>query len=454
MAYDFLVFGLVDHTNDTFFDGIHSVSAGHWLTVEFDGSVSTYPYWTLPVNESDEPFSVDLARRSTEMIQGLLTSAVQIRLRSDVPVGFCLSGGLDSSTIVTIADKLIKEIPLSQVGAILHTFTGYFDDKALDEREFAYEVENQTSVHSHKFSPSSDAFFADFDRMLWHQEQPFGGPSVFLQYHLMQQVSMAGIRVILDGQGGDELFGGYFRYHGVHFRGLLRNLKLKQTLEALQTMEFVMLKHAAYQMLTANLPNRLAKPIARKTGPNLHWFCPEYLASLKSREDAWFAGLPNGRLNDVLANDLTRLSLPKLLRFEDRNSMAFSIEARTPYADDHPLIEYLSTLPGSIKFHSSVSKYLLREAMVEILPEKVRLRRSKLGYSVPQQAWVRELEANGLMQRLMDWDNPYTTKDSLRDLGESAWENSKDTQLLWKLLELKRWEDMFLGNLSMKHSSH
>ena len=204
VIYDFLKFGMLKYTNESFFWEIRKLPQGHYLIIDFDGNLTQQRYWHLQTSnalESDEVKSDSYIEHFLE----LFMNSVRLRLRSDVPVGSCLSGGLDSSSIVCVASQVLaSQVLLDTPPKRQKTFSSCFDDKNFDERRYIEDVVSQTQVDSHYIFPTAEGFLRELDQLLWHQEEPFISTSIYAQWTVMQRAHTEGIKVILDGQGADE----------------------------------------------------------------------------------------------------------------------------------------------------------------------------------------------------------------------------------------------------------
>ena len=226
MLASFLVHSRHEDGERTFFREIAQLPGGCTLTVTPGEPPAIRRYWSLPVAGVGR-FDAVGAQLAAGQVRELLFEGVRRRLRSDVPVGFCISGGLDSSSVVSVAQAIVREQPLEQVGSNLRAFTSYFTDAGLDERAYAEAVTGQGSVNHRTTSPTAAGLVEDFARITWHQDEPVSGPGVYMQYDLMRLIASSGVRVVLDGQGGDELFGGYRPHAGAHLLDSLRRLNLR-----------------------------------------------------------------------------------------------------------------------------------------------------------------------------------------------------------------------------------
>ena len=374
LARQFLAWNLLDHEpGETMVSGIMRLPPGHAMVWRQGEGLKIWRYWELHVN--DEPrVSPEQESRLILGFRQIFEETVSLHLRSDVPVGTCLSGGLDSSTIVCVVNLELQRRRLEEKPS-QHTFSACFEDPRLDERPYIEAVVNATGCQSHYVFPSGEGFAKDLERWVWHQEEPVGGSGVYAQYCVARLARENGIKVLLDGQGADEQLAGYRKFILVYLRQLLHaRCYVKAAREAmmffcrpeiLRTSRFV----DARRYLYGSLPESA-----------LLW--PD--GSYPRRPSRLEIGVS---LGSRIEADLTRFSLPPLLRFEDRNMMAFGIESRVPFVD-HKLVEWVARLPASLRLSGGWTKLIMREAFRGILPEPIRTRRSKLGFLTPEPAWL------------------------------------------------------------------
>jgi asparagine synthase (glutamine-hydrolysing) len=441
MVWDFLALGALDHTDETFFADINALGAGQYLIVPFEGQPVRHTYWQLDSVSAEDAANRIVQQTDVDRVRDLVIDAVRLRLRSDVSVGFCLSGGLDSSSIVGVADRLLDEGSRPQVGTQLKVFHTAFDDPRIDEREYVRAVVERSRLTSFYVWPTSAEFVDDYERLLRHQEQPFGGPSVYAQYRVVGLARAAGVKVLLDGQGGDELFAGYHRHAGLHLAKLLQSGRLEAVRAALLANGVIAGRHALFEQALRTLPSTLAAQLLLWSSTDARLIDRDFGAAYHDRLKRFLAEMRATRsLAQMLAHDLTCHSLPRLLRYEDRNSMAFSLESRVPFADDPRLIECVFALPDAAKLGKGWSKYVLRQAMAGLLPESVRWRRRKLGFSAPEQAWAANLPASPLWDVLCATSSRYIDRRGLDRYIRTAGQRHMRATLLWRLLELVLWE--------------
>ena len=373
----YLTHGYYDHGPKTFFAGVHTLPPGHTLTLQ-DGRESLHCYWDLP-SLADEPLTLNDDDAAAQLLD-LLEDAVRLRLRSDVPLGVNLSGGLDSASLMVIVDRLLQ--PEGEV----QTFTASFADLRYDEQEFASEVSRHTRWARH-FQRLTEAEVWDVaQEALWHQEAPYGGIATLAYHHLHRLTRERGITVLLEGQGMDEMLAGYNYFRPPYYLDLLeqgRWQELRRELRADQANNYFDLAAVrrlragaalnVYQDGTSHLRPQCILPDVRMLAGNQPQFPQPF----------------QEHLTNALYRDLRYTKLPRVLRMNDRLSMAFSRELREPYLD-HRVVEFLFRLPGHQKIRLGHSKFLLRHAMVGRLPDGLRLS-GKRAVVTPQREWLRTL---------------------------------------------------------------
>ncbi len=328
-------------------------------------------YWALERREAPAD-AVDAVRET-------FIDAVRLELRSDVPVGTCLSGGIDSSAIATTVAHLGHDRQ--------KTVTAYFDDAGFDERPFAQAVIDATGAEAHWISFTADDLVENLPAIVQAQGEPFGSTSICAGWYVMREARRAGLKVMLDGQGGDEILAGYRAYFGYRLSDLVRQGRLREAGAELSAFGSVNgPRWAAVALVNPHVPERLrlaARSRLRGSDTLVH---PD-LRGLEAPARANGTVFPD-RLRRQLQLVLTRRGLPELLRYEDRNSMAHSLEARVPFLD-HRLVELMFSLDGGELIHRGETKSVLRRALADLLPAKVRERRDKLGFVTPEARFLR-----------------------------------------------------------------
>jgi asparagine synthase (glutamine-hydrolysing) len=394
----FLIHGNCDYRERTIFQHVTALPAAHALTLDIaSGRMRRWSYWE-PGPKQDWNNLDDGAR--VDLLRDLLLRTTRSHLISDVRAGSCLSGGLDSSAVVGLIGKLWREQPdaATAVGDQFHTFTSCYEYPELDERHYALQMANAIGATPCLVFPTAADFWEIFGRMAWHQDMPFSGLSFYAQWRVMRAAKEAGVKVLLDGQGGDEVFGGYAKFRYAYLVSLLRSGRLgTMTREAwasvLQRDLYLLDIRKGYRYLPSQLRALLGvdsllqrvlradwdRAIGDESTPATRWWRHAAGASAKN---------PSATVvQAVQMEDITVDTLPFILRMEDRSSMAFSLEARVPLLD-HKLVEYGLSLPDHQKIQGGFSKFAVRQATQGLMPEAVRLRRTKLGFAGADQRWL------------------------------------------------------------------
>jgi asparagine synthase (glutamine-hydrolysing) len=434
-AFGFLVHGQCEFPEETFFEDILKVPAAHYMTVDATGGIQKTRYWHVNVNPEYRSNKPDAYY--AEQFLKLFEDAVKKRLISDVPVGTCLSGGLDSSSIVCVTSKLLRERGVAKkvIGEKLKTFSACYKEKEVDESDYIDEVVKHTNAESYKVFPDAKRLWRELPKLVWHQEEPFNGPTVFAQWCVMS-LAHGKVTVLLDGQGGDELLAGYLPYWLSYYKDLLRRGRLD--------LLFV------EAMLSADLALPFIPYLVKKKLGN---FPPAYEKLLnpefvKNSSRSLIQIAKSGTLPQLLQDSLLVSSLPALLRYEDKNSMAFSIEARVPFLD-YRLVELVASMPITQKLHRGWTKVVLRNAMQGILPEKIRKRRSKLGYAVPDTLWLKALasQIDKLFASKEFRSRPYYNSRAIREHFRKTIKHGitlEQARFFWRVVIFELWHRKFL----------
>lgn len=380
-AYDYLRYGAVDHNEETFEQGIRQLPLGGLLEVDLPSGRQELRRW---YELKSRPWQGSFAEACAEFYR-LLQDSVRLRLRSDVPVGSALSGGLDSSTIVCLMREVLEAQGLGSHP--LKTVTSCQEDPKYDEWAYAAQVIQRVKAEPHRVFPSFEKLLEDLDRFLWHLDYPCGSTSQFSQWCVFEGGAQAGLKVMIDGQGADEQLAGYGGNDMALYTGLLGSGQVAELVREAR----------AYQHSHGNWPAGFLLGAARHQLP-ITWqsFLPAKFRAPKPYHPDWL-NLPqktDGRmqarnLQENLYRQVTEGPLPSLLRYEDRNSMAFSIESRVPFMD-YRLIEFTLGLPERFVYRRGERKHILRQAFAGLVPEEVLARRDKMGFVSAEERWLKE----------------------------------------------------------------
>ncbi len=431
----------------TLFDGIHQLLPGHALAVE-NGQVRVWRYWDVSYQIDYDHSPIYFHNRLRE----LLEESIALHGRSDVPVGSYVSGGIDSSLIYRLARANGSASPLG--------FHGRFTDyPGYDESMYAYAAAKHTGGQLHCIDIGPDDFRSHIQQVIYHLDFPVAGPGSFPQY-MVSKLASEQVKVVLGGQGGDEIFGGYARYVVAYFEQCIKaaidghygNGNYVVTLESIVPnlgllREYKpLMKQFWNEGLFGPMDERYFRLVDRSTDMQneIDW------AALDSRqvfED--FAKIFNNPSNvqkeayfDKMTHFDFKCLLPALLQVEDRMSMAHGLESRVPLLD-HPLVEFAATVPADMKFKGGNMKYLLKQVFAEELPGEILNRRDKMGFPVPLKEWFgHDLKdfAMDTFSTMAAKHRPYINSQAvLSNFGQEALFSRKT----WGLLSLELWHQQF-----------
>ncbi|MHB8261606.1 MAG: asparagine synthase (glutamine-hydrolyzing) [Bacteroidia bacterium] len=360
---------------DTFYKTIKRLDAAHYLKIDAHKKVTIHKYWDIDLGV--KPFSGTIEQAAEKFLE-LFTESIRLRLRSDVPVGSSLSGGLDSSSIVMLIDALkanafaFSETKRNKGDELKNlkqnTFSARFKDFEKDEgKHIEAVVKACKNVDVHYTWPDAAYFEQVFDKVTYHQDEPFGSASIVAQYAVMELAKQNNVTVLLDGQGADEYLAGYLMYYTTYLHQLFYT---KSPLYAGE--------HSMYQKF-----HQEAYPYSSiYTNETLRMKLGRYRRILLGQSMPHFYDL-----NKSLKDSTTLTGLKELLRYADRNSMAHSREVRLPFLS-HKLVEFAFSLPAEYKINKGWTKFVLRKAMDKILPQSICWRVDKIGYEPPQKNWL------------------------------------------------------------------
>lgn len=435
-------YGYMDISDDTFFFRIKQLKPGHYIKLSLeDGGFSQDRYWDL---DPHKKFKAKSEGDVYKNFYDLFEDSVKLRLRSDVPLGVSLSGGLDSSSIACVAARLLKGHPLE-------AFSSCFDEREYDERRFIQPVLDKTKARPNFIFTKPRDLFSEIEDIIWHQDEPYSTLSIFPQWYVMKLAREKGVKVLLTGQGGDETLAGYHKYYFYLFADMLYSLKWRSALKEIRNYEnFNKIDHVFGPTFKIMLSYMAPRSLSRlfKNGANV---TPSYL----NRD---FAAASSNRvstekkfdsiLNNDLYNALKISPLPSLLHIDDRSSMAHSVESRSPFLD-YRLVEYLFSLGPEYKIRDGFTKYILRMSLKGILPEEVRVRRDKMGFATPLEKWLK----TSLKDKVLDIFNskefssrPYFNQKVVLKTFEDFVEGKAGCShyTIWSWLNLELWFRKFI----------
>lgn len=445
-AYDYLVHGDYDSGPDTFFDGVMHLPPGHLLVVDLaTGSPGAVTRWWAP--RITERRDLSFAEAAERVRENFLQS-IRLHLRSDVPLGAALSGGVDSSAVVCAMRHVAPDHPI-------HTFSYVATGTELNEEKWADLVNRHVGAVAHKVVVTPQELARDLDDMIRAQGEPFGSTSIYAQYRVYQLAKENGITVTLDGQGADEMLAGYNGYPGPRLRSLLETghvLQAAQFLNAWATWpdrsRAMGLKLAVAEMTDGALYQALRRLSGRQAMPA--WIRAEALAqrelSLRHPRQRPALDGRGRRVMAELAHSLTKRGLPSLLRHGDRNSMRFSIESRVPFLTLEQA-ELLLSLPEHYLISpGGETKSVFRAAMRGIVPDEILDRKDKIGFQTPEQLWLTSMAATVRQWLQADIGLPFLNQaEILREFEDIIGGRKAFSWQLWRWINFIRWHQHFLS---------
>lgn len=394
-VFDFFVFSKIEGHEEGMFAGIFELQQAHSFEFNLgEQKLKKWKYYTLPHNEEFKKFDPREFENLSQKTREYIIESIKLRLRSDVAVGSCLSGGIDSSGIVAIMNLLLKN-----ENKKINLFTASFTDDKIDEGKWAKLMVDSTHSEWSRTFPTAEELKNDLENLMYCQDIPIWSTSTYAQYRVMQLAKEKGVKVILDGQGGDELWGGYPHHQSIYLRELLVNANFKSALSLLKNSEIKgansiwfakqYMKHSGI----SSLPKLLQPVLFKNYFQHLNYLNPDFFNQYKQRFESHFEGAPKN-LNAILYKESTSSLLKGYLKCEDRCSMWHSVESRTPYADDINLVELAFNTPSVYKIYNNQSKYILRKALKDLVPESILNRKDKMGYTTPNNQWINGIKAS------------------------------------------------------------
>jgi asparagine synthase (glutamine-hydrolysing) len=360
VMFKYLKQGLVDYDNNSFWEGISKLPPKENMIIDLlSKKIVHIPYWDYSIND------IKNENNALEEFRSIFIDSIKIRLRSDVNIGALLSGGLDSSAISVLADNLAEKK--------FETYSVISHDKKYSEEKFIDILAGQKNISNHKLFLEPAQILAHMDEVIGHQDEPFGSFSIIAQYLIFQLIKEnSDIKVVLSGQGGDELLMGYLKYFFFYLKQLIKkNEYITLSREVLSSL----LNRTVLTQFKFNLGKRY---IRSNQQSNLPFLLVDY-----DLEKIWDVSTIRSRQ----IKDIDHYSVPNLNRYEDRNSMAHSIESRTPFLD-HRMVNFCLSLGEQYKIKNGWTKYILRKSISE-LPRQISWRRDKRNFLIPENYWIR-----------------------------------------------------------------
>jgi len=429
LIYEYLVYNRTDQSHETFFQNVYKLKHGCYFKI-VDNNFKEYQWYNL----ADKIKPLDL---SFEEYREQFRTSVNLRLRSDVPVGVSLSGGIDSSSVTSVVyhDLGLKNIK---------TFSAvYGKEQWADESNFIDEYKSELKDMNFT-TPTAQSFYNDFENFIYAQGEPLASIGPYAQYKVME-LAQGNVVVTLDGQGADEMLAGYHYFFGGYFKELISNFKIGTLSKELF---YYLIKHKslyAFKYLGFYfLPERLKKKLGSKIYGNINIdFANKWSSKSTIGNDLY--NPPS--LNESLLQHF-EYKLEHLLKWDDLNAMNFSIESRVPFLD-HNLVEKTLSLPPKMKINKAETKYILRESVKDILPNKIYKRKDKKGFSTPSDQWFRSKDFELFIKEMLNSksfnNRGYFDVEQCKDKYKSHLDGKIDiTKDIWKWINLEVWFRNFI----------
>ena len=410
--------GYEENTNETFFENIFKLQPAHNLVYDLNTNlfeIKRY-YRLFPKKLNLE--GPELKKKILEILE----NSIKLRMRSDVRVGSCLSGGIDSSLITSLASKLKNKSNKKFLAIHAKSI-----EKETDESKYAKLLEENLDLKI--IEPNFQEISDLLPEVIYTQEEPFGGLSVVMQYLVMKKSKSIPCSVLLDGQGADEVFLGYEKYHAFHLTTLFNQLKI-----------ISVIKYITYLFFDAKINKQFIFLTITSLFPKIVLFIKKNLIKknifLKKEYEAFNEKIFRkfNKMNEVQIDEIEFYNLPQLLRCEDKNSMRNSIETRLPYLD-YRLVEILISINSSIKLKKSSLKYLLRGISRKIVPNKILDRKKKYGFEAPSKSWINK-NKDEIIEKIK-------YSKIINTIYVIDYSNLNDFRLLWRLYNISAWESKF-----------
>lgn len=419
---DYLIIGFEEHTNETFFENIFKLEQSHNLI--YNLNIHTYKiekYYDIQRDNSIKDFNEE---KTEKLYKEKLKNSIKLRLRSDVKVGTCLSGGLDSSSIASIASKIYNEQSKSRFLAIHAKST----QKNNDESKYAKDVAKYCNLDLKITEPTKEDFLNNIDEVIYTQEEPFGGPSIFMQYFVMKKAKEENCKVMLDGQGGDETLLGYERYYPAYLLDLNFSDSIIGFFNASKNSKLSIKQLIQYSIYFTRSTIRIRRLKSKNS-----YIKKEFLDSfnqeiIKQNSKSYLD------IFKLQKEEIYHTQMPHLLRYEDKNSMRNSIETRLPFID-YNVLETAISINSKFKIKDGWTKYILRKTVEKILPNNIVWRKNKFGFEAPSKTWLDSIEN--------EMNNTIQNSLIIQKISNDIDYTKLDEKQKWKLFNIAKWEQIY-----------
>ncbi|NML56002.1 asparagine synthase (glutamine-hydrolyzing) [Chryseobacterium cheonjiense] len=423
----YLIANKSEQSNETFFDGILKLPPSHNLVYNLtDNKIDIYKYYDVQFRKEINDLSLE---ESISIFEKEFEKSINLRLRSDVKIGTALSGGLDSAYVASIINK-VNEGPQKKLNIVAITVGSI--DKKIDESELSDITTRSLGIKHDIIVPEIDEFKDTFEEVIFKHEEPFGGISIYMQKFLMKEANKLGVKVLLDGQGADEILLGYNKYVIAYLKDIdiIKKLRLISKIKNQYNISVFKL----LQLYLFFSSSHIRKLWIRKNSFFLKNKYVKYLNFNVGLEKSY------GNIFNLQKDEILRDQLPELLKWEDKNSMSYSIESRLPFLD-YNLVEVCLSINNQYKVKNGWSKYILRKNLEKYLPDKITYNKKKIGFDAPVKYWWPR------SQEIIDTIN---NSKIVQEISKKKFTFIADRELEWRLYNIAVWEKLYNMKLEIK----
>lgn len=441
--YEFLRYGYSDYGSDTLFSHIKQLESAHFLKLSYNANdkfaIEVVPYWQLNIKDRQKMSFEE----SVSHLRDLFIKNITMHLRSDVPVGVCLSGGIDSSSIIMVMRQILGQ------KEPIHAFSYIAEDSSyINEEVWCDIVAKESNIIHHKIKPTANNLISDINDFIREQDEPMATTSVFAQRSLFRCAHDAGIKVMLDGQGADEIMGGYHSLVAARLSAMLHQLDWLQAFRFFYLGTSAMVNYRSRLLLTAagRLLPHFFQNILRNTlgeGALPNWLNAKWFASKGVLLELRYPRVGENMFREEALDFIRHHSLPQLLRWEDRNSMSASVESRVPFLTPE-FAQFTLSLPDDYLIDSvGCTKAVFRKSMRGIVPDKILDRKDKVGFATPENKWMKELNPiiEGAMSQYVKSESyPFLNLSvCMTELKNQIAGNKRYNSMPWRVLNTMLW---------------
>ena len=430
---NYFIGGVSDHTERTYFKSISQLRGSHYLIIR-NGEIRVTRYYSLPVSTS-----LYHEGDALEQFRTVFMDSVKVRQRSDVPFGYALSGGLDSSAIVCAAREV------NAAGSNI-TFSMVHPGSNVDESSYVNAVVKKTGFECRVTTPAADHFVNDLNQFVYCQEEPFGGISYYGEYKLRELIRKSGVTVSLEGQGADEIITGYNTLLPYYYFDLINDKRFLKLGKDIKTFKNLMPASifSVFKLYLSQRSNSNSKTDSKNFQAKYPWIDSEFLFR-QYHDSTLQIPMSGSYLNDRLQQIFLYESLPEQLVRADKNAMAFSVECRFPFLD-YRLVELAYSMKYDLKIRNGRTKYILRESMKPFLPQEVYNRSDKIGFAVPYNNWINKNLSDTVLQIIKSSNVPdyINTGKFLSDYFDDRGNLIQPDWKFWKIFSLIHWYTLLI----------